>query len=247
MQTIKNNTESPLQCLVIDDEPIARTGIIDFIDQLDFLQVAGSCSTAMEASDFLHGNPVDLLFLDINMPYLTGLELLESMENPPLTILTTAYSEHALEGYRLQIVDYLLKPITFQRFHQAATKARQLHQMNRLSKQTPAIDPFLFVRQKDSFKKILWADILYVEGMQNYAKLKFKDQELIIHQTLLSLEEILPADQFFRIHKSYLVNIAHIDVVSGGRIFIDGHELPISRHRREELLKEVVYNKLISR
>jgi YesN/AraC family two-component response regulator len=156
MQSNKTTTELPLQCLVIDDEPIARTGIIDFIDQVDFLQVAGSCSTAMEASDFIHSNPVDLLFLDINMPYLTGLELLESMENPPLTILTTAYSEHALEGYRLQIVDYLLKPITFQRFHQAATKARQLHQMQRLSKQAPTIDPFLFVRQKDSFKKILW-------------------------------------------------------------------------------------------
>lgn len=247
MSVTKHLAELPLQCLVVDDEPIARTGIIDFIEQLDFLQVAGSCGTAMEASDFIHKNQVDLLFLDINMPYLSGLELLESMENPPLTILTTAYSEHALDGYRLQIVDYLLKPITFQRFHQATTKARQMHQLQRLQKQPQAMDPYLFVRQKDSFKKIQWADILYVEGMQNYAKLKFKDQELIIHQTLVSLEEILPSDHFFRIHKSYLVNISKIDVVSGGRIFIGDHELPISRHRREDLLKEVVYNKLISR
>ncbi|WP_316820737.1 LytTR family DNA-binding domain-containing protein [Pedobacter gandavensis] len=247
MSVTKNAIDQPLSCLIVDDEPIARAGIKDFIEQVDFLQLVGSCGTAMEASDFIHKNQVDLLFLDINMPYLSGLELLESMENPPLTILTTAYSEHALEGYRLQIVDYLLKPIPFQRFHQAATKARQLHHLQRLQKQPQAMDPYLFVRQKDSFKKIQWADILYVEGMQNYAKLKFIDQELIIHQTLVSLEEILPAEHFFRIHKSYLVNISKIDVVSGGRIFIGDHELPISRHRREDILKEIVYNKLISR
>lgn len=247
MSVTKNVIDQPLSCLVVDDEPIARAGIIDFIEQVDFLQLAGSCGTAMEASDFIHKNQVDLLFLDINMPYLSGLELLESMESPPLTILTTAYSEHALEGYRLQILDYLLKPITFQRFHQAVNKARQTHRLHGLQKQPPTLDPFLFVRQKDSFKKIQWADILFVEGMQNYAKLKFKDQELIIHQTLVSLEEILPSDHFFRIHKSYLVNISKIDVVSGGRIFIGDHELPISRHRREDLLKEVVYNKLLSR
>lgn len=122
--------EAPLQCLVIDDEPVAREGIMDFCSKLDFLQVAGTCANAMEAANYLQQGNIDLLFLDINMPYLSGLEFLESLEHPPLTILTTAYSEHALEGYRLSIVDYLLKPITFKRFYQAALKARQHHLMN---------------------------------------------------------------------------------------------------------------------
>jgi len=242
-----NTSEAPLQCLVIDDEPLARDGIIDFCSKLDFLQVAGSCSTAMEASDYIQQGNIDLLFLDINMPYLSGLEFLESLEHPPLTILTTAYSEHALEGYRLQIVDYLLKPITFKRFYQAALKARQHHLMNITPKHPQPLDTFLYIRQGDSFQKISWVDILFIEGMQNYAKLHFKDRELVIHQTMISLEETLPKDNFFRIHKSYLINISHIDSVSGGRVFINGNELPISRNRREDLLKEVVYTKLLSR
>ncbi|MBB6498905.1 LytR/AlgR family response regulator transcription factor [Pedobacter cryoconitis] len=242
-----NTNEAPLQCLVIDDEPLARTAISDFCSKLDFLTVAGTCATAMEASTYIQQGNIDLLFLDINMPYLSGLEFLESLEHPPLTILTTAYSEHALEGYRLQIVDYLLKPITFKRFYQAALKARQLHLMSQTARHPQPVDTFLYIRQGDSFQKISWVDILFIEGMQNYAKLHFKDRELIIHQTMISLEETLPKDNFFRIHKSYLINISHIDSVSGGRIFINGNELPISRNRREELLKEVVYTKLLSR
>ncbi|QNK64454.1 response regulator transcription factor [Pedobacter sp. PAMC26386] len=247
LSTPANTNEATLQCLVIDDEPLAREGIIDFCSKLDFLQVAGSCSTAMEASTYIQQGHIDLLFLDINMPYLSGLEFLESLEHPPLAILTTAYSEHALEGYRLQIVDYLLKPITFKRFYQAALKARQHHSMRVTAKHPQPVDTFLYVRQGDSFQKISWVDILYIEGMQNYAKLQFKDRELIIHQTMISLEETLPKDNFFRIHKSYLINISHIDSVSGGRVFINGNELPISRNRREDLLNEVVYTKLISR
>lgn len=241
------SAEAPIRCLVIDDEPLAREGIVDFIGKLDFLEVAGACATAIEAATFVENGGIDLLFLDINMPYLSGLEFLESMEQPPLTILTTAYSEHALEGYRLQIVDYLLKPISFKRFYQACLKARQLHLMSAPTKHQQSTDTFLYVRQGDGFQKISWVDILYIEGMQNYARLHFKDQELIIHQTMISLEESLPRDNFFRIHKSYLINIAHIDSVSGGRVFINGNELPISRTRRDDLLKEVVYTKLLSR
>lgn len=249
METITANRAkgSILRCLVIDDEPLAREGIVDFIARVDFLQVAGTCASALEASAYIEKGDIDLLFLDINMPYLSGLALLESLETPPMTILTTAYSEHALEGYRLQIVDYLLKPITFQRFYQAVLKARQLHLMSTASKNSPATDTFLYVRQGDGFQKISWVDILYIEAMQNYAILHFKNQELIIHQTMISLEESLPRDNFFRIHKSYLINTTHIDSVSGGRVFINGKGLPISRARREDLLKDVVYTKLLSR
>lgn len=245
------NTGQPprqvIKCLVIDDEPLARNGIVDFIEKIDFLEVIGTCASALEAGEYIQKGEVDLMFLDINMPYLSGLEFLDALDRPPLAILTTAYSEHALEGYRLQIVDYLLKPITFQRFYQAALKAQQLYLMTVASKQQTPADTFLYVRQDDGFQKISWVDILYIEGMQNYVKLHFKNQMLVIHQTMISLEETLPKENFFRIHKSFLVNIAHIDSIAGGRMFINGQQLPISRTRREALLKEVVYKNLLSR
>lgn len=236
-----------IKCLVVDDEPLARNSIIDFIEKIDFLEVVGSCASALEASEYIQKGQIDLLFLDINMPYLSGLEFLDSLDRPPMAIFTTAYSEHALEGYRLQIVDYLLKPITFQRFYQASLKAQQLYALTSATKQQTPADTFLYIRQEDGFQKISWADILYIEGMQNYAKLHFKNQVLVIHQTMISLEETLPKEKFFRIHKSFLVNIDHIDSIAGGRMSINGKQLPISRTRRELLLKEVVYKNLLSR
>jgi len=245
------NLEQPskplIKCLVVDDEPLARNSIIDFIEKIDFLEVVGSCASALEASEYIQNGQVDLLFLDINMPYLSGLEFLDSLDRPPMAIFTTAYSEHALEGYRLQIVDYLLKPITFQRFYQASLKAQQLYSLTASAKQQVQADPFLYIRQGEGFQKISWVDILYIEGMQNYAKLHFKNQVLIIHQTMISLEETLPKEKFFRIHKSFLVNIDHIDSIAGGRLSINNQQLPISRTRREALLKEVVYKNLLSR
>ena len=245
--TVKSN--KTLRCLVVDDEPIAREGMVDLINNVDFLSVAGTCSSAMEAVTFLQANPVDLLFLDVNMPYLSGLDMLETLEKPPLTILATAYSEYALEGFRLQVVDYLLKPITFKRFYQAALKAQQTFQERELAQSTTKENqsPFLYVKQNDGFQKIVWKDILYVESMENYVKIIFADKQLIAHQTMTSIEEMLPKDAFFRIHKAYLVNIYHIDSISGGRIFAGNRELPLSRHRKEELLQSVVYKNLIGR
>ncbi len=244
--------KKPLRCLVVDDEPIAREGIVDLIGNTDFLSVTGTCASAIEAITFLQNHPVDLLFLDVNMPYLSGLDMLETLDNPPLTILTTAYSEYALEGYRLQVVDYLLKPITFKRFYQAVLKAQETFRAKEVMAQTDKEEeinatPFLYVKQADSFQKILWTDILYIESMENYVKINVKDKQLIAHQTMISLEETLPKDDFFRIHKSYLVNVHHIDSISGGRVFVGETELPLSRHRKEELLQSVVYKNLIGK
>ncbi len=242
-------TTKALRCLVVDDEPIAREGIVDLADKVDFLTVAGACGSAMEAVEFLRMNQVDLMFLDVNMPYLTGLEMLETIEKPPLTILTTAYSEYALEGYRLQVVDYLLKPITFRRFWQAALKAQQTFQEREALQNagTENGSPFLYIKQNDGFQKIARQDILFVEGMENYVKFILSDRQLVAHQTMTSIEEMLPKDEFFRIHKSFLVNIHHIDMISGGRIFVGKHELPLSRGRKDELMQSVVYKNLIGK
>jgi len=237
-----------LKCLVVDDEPIAIKGVVNFIKQLDFLELADTCTSAMKATEILKAKDIDLLFLDLNMPMLSGLEFLQSLDKSPLTILTTAYSEHALEGFRLNVVDYLMKPLEFQRFFQAANKALSIFQSRLiLQNSKEGTDSDMYIRQGDTFQRIIWQDILFVEGMQNYLKLHFKEKTLIIHQTMISLEEMLPKDSFFRIHQSYLINTHKIDAISGGRVFIDGKQLPISRHRKEALLKAVVYIKLISK
>lgn len=242
-------TPSPiLRCLVVDDESFAIEGVVCLINKLNFLSVSATCSSAIEAREVLGKQEIDLMFLDINMPDLTGLEFLESLENTPLTIFTTAYSEYALDGFRLNVVDYLLKPIGFQRFFQACQKAMEIHSSRiSLHKNEADIPSDMYIRQGDSFIKIAWEEILYVESMQNYLKLYFKDKSFVIHQTMSSLEEMLPKDVFFRIHKSFLVNTSHIELVSGGRIFVNGKELPLSKHRKDELFDTVILKKLISK
>ncbi len=244
----KEEHSSDRRCMVVDDESIAMKGIVHYISKLDFLEVEAVCSSAIEAANILKKNEVHLMFLDINMPHLTGLEFLESLDNPPLTIITTAYSEYALDGFRLDVVDYLLKPIPFQRFFQAVSKAQNLHQAKLHSlNQHESIQTQMYVRQGDAFKRIDWQDLYYAEGMQNYIKLYFSNTVLTIHQTMTSLEEMLPKDYFFRIHRSYLINLTHIEKISGGQVSMLGVSLPIAKPRREELLNSTVYKNLISK
>ncbi len=240
--------EIKMKCIIVDDEPMLRQHIAEMTEQIDFLDLVETFPSALAATSRLQQGDIDLIFLDINMPYLNGIDFLDSLENPPLCIFITAYSEYALEGFRLQAVDYLLKPIIFQRFYQASTKAYQLFlQRNKPLQESSPNDNILFVRQGDAFVKISWTDILYAESMQNYTKLHFKERTITIHQTMLALEEALPGNHFFRIHKSYLVNVNHIDIITGGRVYIQDQELPISRTKREELLQNIVFKKLLSR
>lgn len=244
----KQSGEIRLNCLIVDDEENAIDGIRDHLNEMGSFHIVDTCFSALEAMDILKQKEIDLMFLDINMPRLNGLEFLELLENPPLTILTTAYSEYALEGFRLHVVDYLLKPYTFQRFFQATQKAVDLFKSRLLLEKDEggkAVD--MYIRQGDSYQRINCEEILFVEAMQNYLKLYFKNKAFVIHQTMVSLEEMLPKDDFFRIHNSYLVNVKHIDRVSGNRLFINGKELPISKYRKDDFLNSVVYKHLISK
>lgn len=244
----KQIKEHTLRCLIVDDESVAIKGIANYIHKIDFVEVTATCTSALQAATILKDMEIDLMFLDINLPHLSGLEFLESLDNAPLTIITTAYSEYALEGYRLNVIDYLLKPISFQRFFQAATKAQVIFRSNISAQQEKDFATSdLYIRQGDAFRKISREDILYVEGMQNYLKLYLQGEMLVIHQTMTSLEEMLPKDMFFRIHRSFLVNIAYISTITGGRIVVGGKELPIAAARKDELLKSVVYKNLISK
>lgn len=239
---------TPMKCLVVDDELIATKIITNYIGKLDFLQVEAVCSSSIEAAGMLQNRDIDLMFLDINMPHLSGIEFLESLDKAPLTILTTAYSEYALEGFRLYVIDYLLKPFSFQRFFQAVQKANDLFRSRLLlQKNEEEKNTDIYIRQGDTFLRINWNEILFVEAMQNYLKLHLDGKTFIIRQTMASLEEMLPKEPFFRIHKSFLVNISRIDAVSGGRLFINGIELPVSKLRKEELMNTIVLKKLVSK
>jgi DNA-binding LytR/AlgR family response regulator len=242
-----NNETQKLRCLIVDDEHIAIKGIVNYIEKLEFLTVMATASSAIEAAEKLKKEDIDLMFLDINMPDLSGLEFLETLEKAPMTIITTAYSEYALEGFRLNVVDYLMKPISFQRFFTAVSKARDRFTSSITFPAASTGNETAYIRQGDHFRRIAFADILYIEGMQNYLKLFFKDETLIIHQTMSQLEENLPANLFIRNHRSFITNVNHIKSVSGGRIYIGDTELPISKQRREELLTNIVYKNLLSK
>ena len=229
-----------MRCIIVDDEALAREGMESYVAEVDYLELVGSYNSAVAAQNALQQHPVDLMFLDINMPRLTGLNLLELLPNPPLTILATAYPNFALEGFRLDVVDYLLKPVSLERFLKAVNKARDLHLLRQqLAPQQPAEAEYFFVKHNRTLEKVLLADILYVEGMQNYVQIHATTQKLLVHQTIKAVAERLPDQQFFRIHKSYIVNLSQVQALDGSSVRIGSSLLPLARSQREALLQRI--------
>jgi two-component system, LytTR family, response regulator len=220
--------------LIVEDEPLARNLITEYVSKVPYLQLVKACSGAIEAMEVLRNNSVDLMFLDVQMPELTGISFLKSLQKKPLVILTTAYSEYALEGYELDITDYLLKPITFERFLKAVDKVNQ-----RLSSGTSntvttttsekheGVPDFIFVKDGTKLVKIRWDDILYVEGLKDYVTIHTRTQKVISLQRLKLLEEQLPADKFIRVHNSFIIALDAIDSVHKDKIQIGQAHIPI--------------------
>lgn len=233
-----------LRCLIVDDEPLARRGMEDYVRAVDFLEVAGVASDTAEAEAILRSTAVDLMLLDIQMPNQSGLQFLRTLENPPLVILTTAYSEFALDGYELDVVDYLLKPISFDRFTKAATKARDYAEY--LRKRQPDSGT-LFVKAGGRLERILIDEILFVEGLQNYVILHRDSGKLIVYMTLAGMMAQLPEDKFMRVHKSYLVALAKVSAIEGHRLTVGQHQVPISRALKDEVVNRIVGTKRLKR
>jgi DNA-binding LytR/AlgR family response regulator len=237
-----------LNCLIIDDEPFARKGLEDYVREIDFLHCVASCENPLKAATYLNEGKIDLMYLDIQMPKINGIDFLKTLKNPPLTIFTTAFSDYALEGYSLDVIDYLLKPITFERFLKASQKAVEFSQLKgRIEASTaPAVDYF-FVRCDRKFEKVFFRDVSYVEGMQNYAVIHIGDKKLITYITLTSLEKQLPGDQFLKVHKSFLINIPHVKALEGDEIIMENARVPISRSLREQVVQRILGNHLFKR
>jgi len=233
-----------LRCLIVDDEPMARKGLEEYVKDIPFLELAGTCENAMRAKDFLQQNEIDLMLLDINMPQITGIEFLKSLKNPPLVIFTTAHPDYALESYALDVMDYLVKPIMFDRFQKAVQKAQEYYTL-RVSTKTAA--DFFFIKCDHVFEKVFFNDVLYVEAMQNYCILHTVARKLIAYITLSGLEEKLPATRFMKVHKSYIVNLEKVTALDGNDLFINKAQIPISRNLKEDVMKRVMGGNLFKR
>lgn len=232
-----------LQCTIVDDEPLARSGLANYVREVDFLALAGSCEHPLELMSLMEHTPVDLVFLDIQMPKMNGIEFLKQQLRPPMVVITSAYPSFALEGFQLNVLDYLLKPITFDRFFQAARKAkdyyRLIHQPEK--KDSPG---YFFVKCGNKYEKIVFDELLFVEGLQNYVAIHTVKGKYVTLLSMKSLEEKLDPGLFLRVHRSFIVAIARIDSVETGQLFIGRHEIPISRSMREEVIEKVVNRNL---
>ncbi len=223
-----------INCLIVDDEPMAREGLTEYIGQVDYLHLAGQCKSAMDAAGALQKSSIDLIFLDIQMPRLTGIEFVKALARPPLIIFITAYSEYALEGFELDVVDYLLKPVSFPRFLKAVEKASSYLQAR--ESDLSVTSDFFFIKCNGKIEKIMTADVLYIEGLANYVIIHTRAKKYITYLTFHSMEEQLPANLFVRIHKSYLVAIAAIQSIDAAGLTIEGAALPVSKNYRGVLL-----------
>ena len=224
------------KCIIIEDEPLALERTKSFINKIPFLTLSATFDNALTGLDYLKKNTVDLLFLDINMDELTGIELLESYKVKSQVIITTAYQEYALKGYELSITDYLLKPFTFNRFLQAVNKASE-----NLTKSVPIEAPldFIFVKTENRLEKVSFNEIVFIEGMRDYRRIHTTTKKIMTLQNFKELEQIIPSNIICRVHKSYMVALNKIDTIERSRIFIANQIIPISDSYRDLFFKVI--------
>ena len=229
-----------LKYIIIDDEPLAHEIIEEFCGMLPHLRLEKNCYNAMEAMQFLNENMVDFMFLDINMPKLRGLDFLKTLTNPPKTIITTAYKEHAIEGFELNVVDYILKPFSFDRLVKAVNKVSETQTTKTIIKAVSSSadsSTRFFVKGDKKHHQIDLNDLLYIEAYGNYTKLFLKDEMIVSHEKISHYEDLLNASNFLRVHKSFIVSINKIKFIEGNRILINEHKIPIGQTYKSSINK----------
>ena len=237
------NSQQPkasiMKCIIVDDEPLAIEIMESYVSKVDQLKLAGTFRNAVSAFTFLQQNQVDLIFLDIQMPKLSGIDFLKTLKNPPKVIFTTAFRDYALDGFELEVADYLLKPIPFDRFLKAVAKV--LHQPNGGSQsqtvKTDTSDNYVYFKVDKKMVRTRMADILYIESIKDYVKVRTNEKEIITQQKISYLEESLPREQFLRIHRSFIVNRDKIDAYSATDVEVGKHHVPIGRNYKNDVMK----------
>lgn len=234
-----------IKCIIIDDEPLAIEIVESYVSRIEQLQLVGTFRNAILAFAFLQQHPVDLIFLDIQMPKLSGIDFLKTLKNPPKVIFTTAYRDYAPESFELEVVDYLLKPIPFERFLKAVAKVMYQSTSSPeavVPKAESASDDYVFFKVDKKMVKTKMADVLYIESIKDYVKVRTEEKEIVTQQKISYLEESLPRQQFLRIHRSFIVNIDKIDAYSATDVEIGKHSIPIGRNYKNDVMKALARN-----
>lgn len=231
-----------LTCVITDDEPMAREGLQSYVAKVDFLTLTGVCEDALQLNNLLKTSRPDLLLLDIEMPYLSGLDLLATLAHPPKVIVTSAYEQYALKGYELEVTDYLLKPISFERFLKAVNRVHD--RLEAETQRRPVEEDFLFVKCDKQLVKVFLGEILFVEGLENYVRIYTPDKKLLVHTPMKRMAEALPEDRFLQTHRSYVVNRELVSQIEGNQLVVGGHKIPIARNLREEVMKRILTRRL---
>lgn len=247
-----------IRCMIVDDEPLALDVLETFIQRLDNLELVCRCNNAVEAYTCLQNERIDLAFLDIQMPKLTGIDFLKSLANPPKVIFTTAYRDYAVEGFELNVVDYLLKPIAFERFLKAVSKATVPDPQPIAAVPAPPVTPvapagafqdykeaFIYLKADKKMVKVMLADILYIESLKDYIRVKTETKEIISYQKISFLEEKLPPEKFLRIHRSFIVALDKIQAFSASTVDVGKTEIPIGRFYKNDVLQVLNQNNLL--
>ena len=237
-----------IRCIVIDDEPLARKGLKEYIADTDFLQLVGEFENPLKAADMISRGEVQLLFLDIQMPKITGLEFFKTLPHAPPVIFTTAFPQYALDGFELNALDYLVKPISFDRFLKAVLKAKEYYEIREKNiQETEASANYFFIKADGKLVKVMYDDILFAEALQNYVVIQTKDKKYITYLTFKSVEDYLPSQTFIKTHKSYIVAASKIESIEGNEIRIGLHSIPISRNLKEEVMDRLLKGKFLKR
>lgn len=240
-----------INCIIIDDEPLARKGLKEYIADIDFLILVGEYDNPLKAAEQLSKGDVQLLFLDIQMPKITGLDFFKTLQHAPPVIFTTAYPQYALDGFELNALDYLVKPISFDRFLKAAMRAKEFYeirQVNATEAGKGGTEPgYFFIKADNKLVKIQFDDILFAEALQNYVVIHTREKKYITYLTFKSVEDYLPASQFIKTHKSYIVSASKIESIEGNDIQIGLHHIPISRNLKDEVMAKLLKGKFLKR
>lgn len=238
-----------INCVIIDDEPLARKGLKEYIADVDFLNLTGEFDNAMKAAELLSSRSVHLLFLDIQMPKINGIDFFKSLRHAPPVIFTTAYPQYALDGFDLNALDYLVKPVSFDRFFKAALKAKEYYEVRHQNEDARAArkEDHFYIKSDNKLVKIFFEEILFVEALQNYVTIHTAEKKYITYLTFKSVEEYLPANQFIKTHKSYIISASKINSIEGNDIRIGNHHVPISRNEKEEVMEKLLKGKFLKR